>query len=125
MATRRFGPVQGAGTSVQEKESDKPINLAPLGVTVLTGIFEKGRDFFRVGSKNELARFAGSYIPESQAPNAAIDFYTISKGAGELYIRRLKDGTEKKSLVYLKSRTFPHQDILVVYLQKVQIFYRE
>ncbi len=101
MAQRRFGPTLGAGVVVIEKEAQKPISPAPLGVTCFFGAFEKGdldkliptngaRDSFRkMGSRlSDLALLA---------PDAMEDFWEHSNGAGELYVIRITDGFGRKA----------------------------
>lgn len=109
MATRRFGPTLGAGVVVREEDGDKPIQPAQLGVTGMTGILERGpvgRIFAAPKRRDFLAR-AGSYIPESQVPDAAFDFYNLSNGAGEIWLDRITDGTELSAEIILKNRATP------------------
>ena len=42
MAQRRFGPTLGAGVVVIEKEAEKILEAAALGVTGYVGILERG-----------------------------------------------------------------------------------
>jgi hypothetical protein len=116
MTQRYYGPVQGAGVAVIETESDKAISPSVLGVTAYVGILEKGPTdrVFRVGKKKDFLARAGSYIPQSLVPDAAFDFYDLSNGAGELWAKRITDGTGVISSVTFKSRTFPHKAVLKV-----------
>lgn len=94
---RRFGPTRGAGTAVIEKSPQPSINPAALGICALTGIMRKGPvgKVFRAGTSTDYRFRAGGYIPESQLPDAAFDFYDSSKGAGAVYLNRVVDGNEK------------------------------
>jgi hypothetical protein len=109
MAERRFGPTLGAGVALIEKEAERPITPARLGVTAYAGILEKGPvgEIFLVSKKTDFLRRAGSYIPESLIPDAAFDFYNLSNGNGELWLCRVTDGTEVASEVTLYSRNQP------------------
>ena len=116
MAQRRFGPTQGAGVAVIEKDAEKPIEPATLGVTAYFGIMERGPTdkLFLASKKTDYLARAGSYIPESLLPDAAFDFYSLGQGAGELWLKRITDGTERKSEFILKNRRFPHGEILKI-----------
>ena len=111
MTTRRFGPTLGAGVVVVESESDKPITPARLGVTVMTGILEKGRtgELIFASKRKDFVRKAGGFIPASLLPDAAFDFYNFSNGNGELYLYRVTDGTERPSELTLFSRHRPNR----------------
>ena len=109
MVTKVFGPVLGAGVQVREEEADKPIEQASLGVSIMMGIMERGPlNKLVLGSKRKdyLKRF-GSYIPESQVPDNAFDFYNLSNGAGELWFNRITDGNHKNAEIMLLSRHQP------------------
>lgn len=106
MVQRRYGPIRGAGTGLIEKDAEKPIEKGALGPTVYVGILEKGPvdKLFRCGSKTEFLRKAGSYLDDSFVPDVAFDFYRLGRGRGELYLKRITDGTERQSSVNLKAR---------------------
>ena len=106
MAQRRYGPTLGAGTVVIEADAEKQIDKGQLGTTVYVGILERGivGKLFRAGTKKEFLRKAGSYIEESYVPDNAFDFYSNSRGAGELYLLRVTDGSEVASSLILKGR---------------------
>lgn len=114
MAQRRFGPTLGAGVVVIEKDGDKPIQPASLGVTAMVGILEKGPigKLIPAALKTDFLARAGAYIPESLLPDAALDFYNLANGAGELWLGRVTDGTERVATLTLKSRELPHRDVL-------------
>lgn len=99
MAERRFGPIEGAGVVVIERQGDRQIIGGSLGTTCLVGIFEKGPvgELNRVIGKSSMRRRAGDRISEGYAPDAALDFIEQSRGAGELYLVRVTDGSEVKS----------------------------
>jgi len=106
MTVRRFGPVKGAGVSVEEREAQKEIQEAPLGVTVLLGEYERGE----VGEPGfpsgriDFDRRYGGRIPQGDAPKAAQDFYKMGRGAGELIPYRVTAGDEKRAELTLYTR---------------------
>lgn len=95
MVQRRFGPTLGAGVAVIEADADKQISPATLGVTAYTGILEKGPidRLVRAAKAKEYRARLGSYIPASQVPDSAFDFYNLSNGKGELHFQRVTDST--------------------------------
>jgi hypothetical protein len=103
---RRFGPTQGAGVVVIEKEAEKVLDPAALGVTLYVGILEKGRTgkLISTSSPKNMRRKVGNRITESAVADAAEDFWQHSDGAGELHFLRVTDGTERKAAQYLYSR---------------------
>ena len=103
---RRFGPTLGAGVVVIEKDADKPIQQAQLGVTAYMGILERGPiDFaFLASKKKDYASKAGGFIAESQIPDCANDFYNLSNGAGEIHLKRIVDGTQRNAEIILLGR---------------------
>jgi len=117
MAQRRYGPTRGAGTVIIEKESEKAITPAALGVTAYTGIMEKGPigKLFRATNRTEFLFKGGNIISESQLPDAALNFYRLSGGAGEIWFNRLTDGSEKKASLTLKNRLDQKSDSVKVY----------
>jgi len=106
MTQRRYGPTLGAGTVVIEKDAEKQIEKGTLGTTTYIGILEKGptNQLFRAATKTEFLRKAGSYIDDSLVPDAAFDFYKTGRGAGELYLLRITDGSEVQSELTIKAR---------------------
>ena len=106
MGLRSFGPVRGAGVRVIEKASEKQIVPGALGVTAFTGIMRKGPvgKAFRAKTRTEFLFKAGDVIPESLLPNSALSFYKANNGAGELWLNRVTDGSEKKSSLSLFNR---------------------
>lgn len=113
---RRFGPVRGAGVAVEEGDSQGSIESAALGVTGYTGIMQKGpvSKAFKCKTRQEFNYKAGGYIPESQLPDAAVDFYLEGKGAGELWLNRVTDGTEKTAQVLVMNRRNPRSSTMKV-----------
>lgn len=106
MAVKRFGPVLGAGVQVEEKEGDQQINPAPLGVSVMIGDFERGtpgEPAFLSGVL-DLKRRNGGRIPSSDAPTAALDFFKLGRGAGELITYRVTGGDEEPAEITLYTR---------------------
>lgn len=106
MAQKRFGPTQDAGVAVIEKSGAAAIEPATLGVTAHVGIYEKSKTGVLLSSltKEEFLRKVGDRISESLAPDAALDFFDTSTGAGYLNTSRIVDGSEKTSEVTLYSR---------------------
>lgn len=106
MAERRYGPVNGAGTVIIEKDAEKQIEKGALGTTVYVGVMEKGPvgQLFKCGTKNEFLTKAGSYIKESFVPDAAFDFFNLGRASGDLYCLRVTDGSEVQSQVTLFGR---------------------
>jgi hypothetical protein len=109
MAQRRFGPTAGAGVVIIEEDADKPIELATLGVTGYAGVLQKGRigELIRVPTTTAARQRVGSYIPESLVPDAIFDFFEHGQGAGELFVVRVTDGTEKTATLDTKNRATP------------------
>lgn len=107
--TRRFGPINGAGVQIVEEQGDQQISPGAFGSTAHTGIYQKGPigKMFRVASKTDAAKKIGGIIPESQAPDAAFDFFTESIGAGNFWAQRVTDGTEKKASLTALNRLDP------------------
>lgn len=103
---RRYGPTEGAGTVIIEKEAEKQINRGTLGTTVHVGIYEKGPVgvLARAATKTDFQKKAGSYINDSLAPDAAFDFHRTSRGAGDFYFLRVTDGSEVKASATIKGR---------------------
>lgn len=106
MAVKRFGPVLGAGVQVEEKEGDQQIIPAPLGVSVMIGGFERGEAGIPafLSGVLDLKRRNGGRIPTSEAPTAALDFYKLGRGAGELITYRVTGGDEVPAEVTLYTR---------------------
>jgi len=106
MATKRYGPVRGAGTVIIEKPGDKQIIPSSFGTTAMTGIMEKGPTdkLIMAVSKSDLIRQTGSRIPESDLPIAAQQFFDLSGGAGVMPMVRVTDGTEVKAELTLSTR---------------------
>lgn len=106
MAVRRFGPVQAAGVQIEEKEPDKQIQAAPLGVTAVVGEFERGtpgEPGFPGGLKSFNRRY-GSRTPSSEAPSSCEDFYRLGRGAGELIPWRVTAGDEVGAVLEVWNR---------------------
>jgi len=106
MAERRYGPTNGAGTVIIEKDAEKQIEKGALGTTVYLGILEKGPvgQLFKCSTKADFLAKAGNFIKESTLPDAAFDFFNLGRASGDLYCVRLTDGTEVQSEVTLYGR---------------------
>jgi hypothetical protein len=106
VAIKRYGPVTGAGTTITEKLAEITITPSPLGVVAWSGIMEKGPtdELIEIFSKQDLARQIGSRTPDSYLPICAEDFWDSSRGAGQMYLSRVTDGTERVASLILYSR---------------------
>ena len=109
MAERRFGPTRAAGVVIVEKDAQKSIEPGALGSTAYTGIMQKGPigKPFLVKNSTEFRFRAGSFIPESQLPDNAFDFFSIGRGKGNLWLNRVTHGNEKKSKLTTLNRRSP------------------
>lgn len=109
MAERRFGPTRGAGVVVIEKEGQKQIVPGALGTTAYTGALQKGPigKAFSALNSTQFRFKAGSFIPESLVPDAAFDFFNLGSGAGNLWLNRITDGSEKKAARTFRNRRTP------------------
>lgn len=107
MAQRRFGPTQGAGTVVIEKESQKTITPSALGGTAYVGPMERGapQELIAVSGKRDLLAKTGGLIPEGLLPDCAQDFWDHSDGAGLLFLYRVTDLKEEKAWLKLYDRS--------------------
>ena len=115
MSQRRYGPVQGAGTSVTETDANKTIQPSSTGCTVHVGAYQRGT----VGALNYVpkkkhfnAQMGGRLAVNGLiAPDNALDFFDTSNGAGELWCVRVTDGNEVGASLYLYSRRLPHSAV--------------
>ncbi len=109
MATKRFGPTQDAGVAVIEKEAAGTIEPASLGVTGHVGNYEKGvpGTLIQALTQEEMTAKVGGRIPESDAPAAGQDFFSLGRGAGFMNFVRVTDGSEVKATLELLSREGP------------------
>lgn len=108
MAQRRYGPTLGAGVAVIEVEAEKILEAAPLGVTAYVGALEKGSTskMLQTFSKKGFQKKCGGRIgADGQTPDAALDFWDHSQGAGELHLLRVTDGTDRKASLELYDRS--------------------
>jgi len=106
MVQRQFGPVRGAGVQITELEGDKPIQPGALGVTAYAGVFEKGPvgELIFAPNKTNFLKKMGSYLEDSLAPDAALDFFDVGAGAGSLWMLRVTDGNEAQAELPLFAR---------------------
>lgn len=106
MARRIFGPVLGAGTQLEELEGDRQISQAALGYWAHAGLYEKGMvgELNAALGKKQFLKKLGSYIADSQAPDAAIDAYDGAAGAGGGFYIRVTDGNELQAEYTLYAR---------------------
>jgi len=106
MAQRVFGPVRGAGVQVTELEGDKTIEPAALGFAGYGGVLEKGDPgkLLTNLSKTSFLKRCGSYIDDSQVPDASIDYYDGAAGAGGIFHIRVTDGNELQAEFPLYAR---------------------
>lgn len=103
---RKFGPIQGAGTQVTERDAEQPIQPSALGWAAYAGLLERGPtdELIWCFSKSDMLKKTGSLISESHLPQAARDFFDTAAGAGGLLLVRVTDGTEVASSVPLYMR---------------------
>jgi len=96
MAQKRYGPTRAAGVVIIELEGQKSIEPGALGMAGYAGVFEKGDpgELIILTTKQQFLRQMGSYIDDSLAPDAAIDYYDAANGAGGLLLIRVTDGGE-------------------------------
>ena len=115
MSQRRYGPVQGAGTSVTETDANKTIQPSSTGCTVHVGAYQRGTVGalnFAPKKKNFTAQMGTRLAVNGLiAPDAALDFYDTSNGAGELWCVRVTDGNEVGAALYLYSRRLPRSAV--------------
>lgn len=106
MAQKRFGPTLGAGVVVLEKEAERILEAAPLGVTAYLGVLEKGPadELISCYSKAQFTRKCGGRLDGTTLPDCCQDFWDHSGGNGELYLVRITDGLERKAIAQLWSR---------------------
>jgi len=103
---KRFGPVQGPGVAVIEKDAGGSIVPSPYGVTCYVGVTEKGTpgEIIDCNKQRSFLQKCGTYVDGSELPDNAFDFYSLSGGAGRLYVVRVTDGLEISSLDYMNNR---------------------
>jgi hypothetical protein len=106
MATRVFGPVQGAGTQIRERSGDKPIEPGALGYRGYAAILEKGPvgELIWLGSPDLAKRRIGEYIEDSLAPDCIYDAFNTAAGAGGQLAVRVTDGNEVAAEIMLYAR---------------------
>ena len=106
MAQRSFGVTNAAGVRIVEKQAAASIEPSQLGTTAYTGILQKGPigKMFRTKTKKEYAFRAGGRITGSFLPDAALARLSNGNGAGDLWLQRITDGTEKKASLSLTNR---------------------
>lgn len=106
MGNKIFGPVRGAGTQIQEKPGDKPITAGALGWRGYAGILEKGptNKLLFLNTPELAKRRVGSYIDDSQCPDAIYDSFNTAAGAGGVLAVRVTDGNEAQAQLNLYAR---------------------
>lgn len=116
MPQRRFGPTLGAGVVVIEKDAEKLVDPAPLGVTLYVTPLERGETGKLIScfSKRDMLRKVGGLIQGFDGPDCAQDFWDHSNGAGELHFLRVARSTLRKAVLDLYSReaTDPPSDLV-------------
>lgn len=106
MSARRYGPIQGAGTVIEEKDGQKPIDPAPYGVVVYATPLDRGPigKLIRTSSLRSLIDKTGNLISGFDGPDCARDFWTESEGAGELNLLRVAASTIRAASIDVYSR---------------------
>jgi len=101
-----FGPIRGAGVQIVEQSGDKPILPGALGWRGYAGILEKGptNKLLSLSSPELAVRRIGSYIDDSQCPDAIFDSFKVAAGAGGVLAVRVTDGNEVQAQITLYAR---------------------
>lgn len=103
---RTFGPINGAGTRIEEQSGDQQIQPGALGFAGFAGVTQKGPvgEYSILTSKALYTKRYGGIIDAGQMTDNARDYYDVAAGAGGLVALRITDGTERKSEVTLYTR---------------------
>jgi len=103
---RVFGPIQGAGTQVTERDVERQIQAAALGWTAYASILERGtpNELIQTFSRTDMINKTGGLIADSVGPDSARHFFEGANGAGGLLLMRVTDGNELPSKVNLYAR---------------------
>lgn len=106
MAVRRFGPIRGAGTRVEEKEGEKTITPGAFGFAGYAAAFQKGPvgAMTIITSPTDFAKFYGGIFDGTLGPDAAQDYFSLANGAGGIACLRVTDGTEVASSLPVYAR---------------------
>lgn len=114
MVQRSFGPQLGAGVRIIEKKAEPSIQQSAFGSTALVGVFERGEvgKLIQISSKSDLLAKTGGFVPSHLAPDCAEDFWTHSEGAGQMFLYRVTDGTEKKATLTLLDRKAARNNVV-------------
>lgn len=91
-----FGPIQGPGVSVTERDAQRPITPASLGWVAWAGIVERGPvgELIQCFSKADFLAQTGNLIADSHVPDCGRDFFDLSAGTGGILLVRITDGSE-------------------------------
>jgi hypothetical protein len=106
MAVRRFGPVRGAGTRIEEQEGAKTLSQSALGWAGYAGIFERGpvNKLSLMSTEGEFTKRYGGLYDGTTAPDCAQHYYRTANGAGGIAVVRVTDGFELASEISLYAR---------------------
>lgn len=117
MVQRSFGVTNAAGVRIVEKQASASIEAAQLGTTAYTGVLQKGPigKVFRTKTRKEFEFRAGGRITGSFLPDAALARISNGNGAGDLWLQRITDGTEKKSSLVLTNRRGTRSAVLNIF----------
>lgn len=109
MAQKRYGPTRAAGVVVIEKEGDKTIEPAALGLVGYAGVLERGPvgELIIALDKNTFEQVCGGRIPDSLLPDACFDYYNLANGAGGILVVRVTDGNEVQASIPVYTRHLP------------------
>ena len=113
MGQRRYGPTLDAGVVIIEKDAEKTITPSQLGSTAYTGLLERGAvgELITCTSKRDMLAKVGGYIPGGLLPDAMIDFWDHSNGAGILFLYRVTDGNEQAASLTAYDRKSPRNPV--------------
>lgn len=106
MSVRRFGPIRGAGTRVEERSGGGSITPGALGWAGYAGLFARGpvNEMVLCSTKTEFQQIFGGIIEDSMATDCAEDYYNLANGAGGIAVVRVTDGNELPAEIELHAR---------------------
>lgn len=113
MAQRRYGPTRGAGVAIIEKEGDKTIEPAALGMVGYAGVLERGPvgELIIALTKADFEAQCGGYIDDSLLPDNCFDYYDLANGAGGILLVRVTDGNEVQASIPVYTRQDPRTQL--------------
>jgi hypothetical protein len=106
MATRSFGPTQGAGTRIEEQSNGNPIVPGALGWVAYAGVLDRGPigELIILTSRDDKTLKIGGRIAASTLPDVIEHYFEIAAGAGGVLAVRVTDGNELAASIPLYNR---------------------